>query len=188
MRTHNSLTMTLYPMKLPPLEPPEGMTLRCFQDGDGVLWESIVAEAFKQTFDFDSHMKSNGFVPEHTWFACLFGHPVATASVWYRPELGQNSGYVHMVCAYSAVSGKRLGYWVTLAALHQLKRENCRMVLLHTDDFRLAAIWTYLNLGFRILYDKPGIHERWSIVLDKLGIKGDLREIMSQQSPSPLKK
>lgn len=180
MRSEGSITMTLYPLRLPPLTPGPGITLRHFEYGDEGIWESLVSGAFDEYRPIEG-----GFAPEHTWFACIHERPVATASVWYRPELGQHCGYIYRVCARAEFSGRRLGYWVTLAALYQLKREDCPMAILHTDDFRLPAIWTYLNLGFRVVHDSPDARSRWEGVLDRLKLEGEVREMLAVPSRGP---
>ena len=42
--------------------------------------------------------------------------------------------------------------------------------MLDTDDFRMAAIKTYLNLGFVPVYVEEGQPKRWSDIFEQLGI------------------
>jgi mycothiol synthase len=97
--------------------------------------------------------------------------PVATASAATRPEEFPGSGYVHYVAAHPEHAGKRLGYIVSQAVLHEFIELGCNDAVLHTDDYRLPAIKTYLNLGFVPEPCHESHEERWSIVKQNLGIK-----------------
>ncbi len=83
------------------------------------------------------------------------------------------SGYVHMVKAKTSEQGKGIGNAMIRYALRIFaERQNSR-VILTTDDFRLAAIKTYLNAGFLpVIYHDPDsdMEARWSEVLNQLKI------------------
>ncbi|MBI3944816.1 MAG: GNAT family N-acetyltransferase [Armatimonadetes bacterium] len=157
---------------LPEVALPPGYRIRSFRPGDEAHWATIISESFggpagPQRFDM---MKDDAaFRPERVLFVECEEGPVGTASAWSRVKQGKDAGYLHMVGVRPAHAGKRLGYWVSLAALRQLAREGKRSALLHTDDFRLAAIKTYLRLGFEPLLvseEQPG---RWRAVFEQLG-------------------
>jgi mycothiol synthase len=74
-----------------------------------------------------------------------------------------------MVAVRPGHQGKRLGYWVGLAAMHQMAREGARRAILRTDDFRIPAIKTYLRLGFEPLLTHKNQRQRWLAVLDEIG-------------------
>jgi mycothiol synthase len=92
------------------------------------------------------------------------GTVVATASARLLPEAHPNSGYVHYVGALPGHKGKRLGYESTLATLHKFVELGCRDAVLETDDFRLPAVKTYLNLGFVPEHRHESHPERWEAV------------------------
>jgi mycothiol synthase len=89
---------------------------------------------------------------------------VATASARLLPERYPASGYVHWVAASPARSGRRLGWIVSLAVLHEFARLGCRDAVLETDDFRLAAVKTYRSLGFVPELRDETHAERWAAV------------------------
>jgi mycothiol synthase len=93
---------------------------------------------------------------------------VATASARLLPQMYPNAGYVHYVAASPNHAGKKLGYLVSLATLYEFVRLGCTSAVLDTDDFRLPAVKTYLNLGF-VPYHTDDTHaERWSTVESNL--------------------
>jgi mycothiol synthase len=99
------------------------------------------------------------------------GRPVASACAWWR-EAG-DMGNVHMVCALPSHRGRGLGRLVTLAVLHRLRERGFRSADLTTDDFRMAAIKSYLGLGFVPVYrtdpERLDDHEaRWSAIFAML--------------------
>ena len=65
-------------------------------------------------------------------------------------------------------SGHRLGKWISLAVLHYLYQQGFKCAVLGTDDFRLPAIKTYLNLGFIPIYVDDDQPERWQAIFKKL--------------------
>jgi mycothiol synthase len=99
-------------------------------------------------------------------FVVLQGESVAaTASVRLLPERYPHAGYLHYVGAHPQHQGQRLGYVVALAVLKYFERLECRDAVLETDDFRLPAIKTYLNLGFVPENRHPSHEQRWKDVL-----------------------
>ncbi len=75
-----------------------------------------------------------------------------------------------MVGARTHHMGKRLGYWVTLATLYHFVEEELTDAVLQTDDFRLPAIKTYLNLGFEPLLVHENQPDRWREVFRTLAM------------------
>ena len=166
---------------LPPIVLPEGYALRTYRPGDETAWCEIM-----------NHGLSGG--PDKPWTAALCreklverpqfsadalyfvtrsddaGHdePVASATAWRQPVDDFETGYVHMVCALPEHRGKSLGYIATLATLHHFAARGFKRALLNTDDHRLAAIRTYLNLGFVPSYDHPSHAERWLAIYSRI--------------------
>jgi mycothiol synthase len=95
---------------------------------------------------------------------------VATASVQI-PEKSPETGLLHWVASDTEHRGKRLGYIVSLAVLHELARHGCREAALLTDDPRLPAIKTYLNLGFLPVHTDDTHPARWEAVAALLAEK-----------------
>src|SRR5690606_36526282 len=65
--------------------------------------------------------------------------------------------------------GKGLGKLVSVAVLNDLYERGFRRCMLRTDDFRLPAIKTYLDLGFVPDMKDDSHPERWAKVWDALG-------------------
>lgn len=69
--------------------------------------------------------------------------------------------------------GKYLGRAVSVAAMHCLYRNGYRVFSLLTDDFRLAALKTYLRLGWRPWLYQADMPERWQKIAEKLNLTLD---------------
>lgn len=159
---------------LPPMALPAGHGVRCFRPGDEEAWETIIGESFEREYCFAQQMQADpSFLPERVLFVNCGAKPVATASAWKVPRYGPDTGVVHMVGARTQSMGKRLGYWVTLATLYRFVEEELTDAVLQTDDFRLPAIKTYLNLGFEPLLVHENQPDRWREVFRVL----ELREL-----------
>ncbi len=84
------------------------------------------------------------------------------------------SGYVHMVKAKADQQGKGIGHAMARYALRVFAERGVQKVVLTTDDFRLAAIKTYLDAGFLpVIYEDPesDMEKRWAVVLRNLNYK-----------------
>jgi mycothiol synthase len=161
---------------LPPLELPAGMTLRTFRDGDDVTWNTLLQLGFGDTatVSFDPQMTREAcYSPDRIYFLELDGRAVATTSAYYRPQFRLDEGMIHFVSADPAVRGRGIGRLIVLAALQHMQREGRRGAWLSTDDFRLAAIKVYLDLGFVPLLMHDNQRRRWPAVLEKLK-RGDM--------------
>ncbi|MFP4384177.1 MAG: GNAT family N-acetyltransferase, partial [Spirochaetia bacterium] len=152
-------------VKLPP-----GYDLKHYRPGDAGAWEAIISEAFGREIKFENTMRYDyPYRPERIQFITWNGIPVATASAWYRPKWGRNTGYLHMVGVRSEHAGHRLGYLVSLAALKLMVQEKRDRAVLNTDDFRIPALKTYLRLGFKPLLYHENQRERWEHIFEETG-------------------
>ena len=106
------------------------------------------------------------FVVEHA------GIPIATASARLLPDRFPGLGYLHWVAVSPEHTGKRLGALVSLAVLHDFIAQGCHGAVLETQDFRLPAIKTYLNLGFVPELVSDTQSERWEAIQEKLSASG----------------
>lgn len=99
------------------------------------------------------------------------GIPVATLCA---VRLGDGQGYIHMVATRPDCRGRGLGHASLALGLSMLEARGCPHTYLTTDDFRLAAIKTYLDAGFRpVLWDDPDSDQRarWDAVIAQLGYR-----------------
>lgn len=158
---------------LPKLELPLGYGMRTYREGDEVHWANIISDSFggKQRTAEDTRNEITGqerFVPDGFYFATHDGTPVGTACAWRQTVDETEVGYVHMVGVASAHTGHKLGKWVSLAVLIYFREHGFRCAMLDTDDFRIPAIKTYLNLGFVPVYIEDGQPKRWQVIFEKL--------------------
>lgn len=155
---------------LPSIRLPHGFTLRTEKEGDCEAWLAIISDSFGKPFSAEEYRKSiheyRGYAPERLFFIeDENGYPCATAA-----GFGEGAeGYLHYVGVLRSRWGKRLGLWVSLAALYAMRERGCQSVILETDDFRLPAIRTYRRLGFIPLHQHWSHPLRWHRVRHKLG-------------------
>ncbi|MDG0813351.1 GNAT family N-acetyltransferase [Cohnella rhizosphaerae] len=166
----SKLVMTLDTLAdLPPLALPEGYSLKSFESMDVTAWESIIRISFAREIAFGDKIGFEApFHPDKILFIRHQGLAVATAVAWEKEGCGDDCGYLHMVGALPGHSGKRIGYMITLAALHRMREEGKKKAMLETDDFRLAAIRIYTKLGFRPTLLEPEHERRWNAVLARI--------------------
>jgi len=161
---------------LPEIVLADGYSLRASREGDGRHWARILREAFRdESFDesrFDREMKAHpAYRPERIFFVCAPGGlPCGTASAYRQEQFGKDTGYLHWIGVCPAHRGKRLGEAASLAALHRFRFEGLSAAVLQTDDFRLAAIKTYLRLGFLPLVQHESHPARWAAVRAEVGM------------------
>jgi len=162
---------------LPDITLPHGYSLRASREGDGRHWARIVRESFEDgSFDvprFEREMRGHpAYLPERILFVCgPDGTPCATASAYRGEAFGEDVGYLHMVGVRPTHAGKKLGFAVSLAALHRFRFEGLSAAVLQTDDFRLAAIKTYLRLGFSPSVRHGSHSARWAAVRARLDMR-----------------
>jgi len=162
--------------ELPKIQIPKGYAIRTYEPGDEVHWAEIINASFGGKRSAEDTRKEimdkPHFAPERLFFATYQGKPVGTACAWREPPDETEVGYVHMVGVVPEHQGYRLGRLVSLCVLYSFKEQGLSRAILDTDDHRLPAIKTYLNLGFRPLYREDSHRKRWKAVLEKLGIDG----------------
>ena len=96
------------------------------------------------------------------------GNYVASSTAIATPS---GVGLVHMVASDPSVRGKGLGHIMLAKTLSLLEERGMKSVELRTDDWRLAAIKTYLDAGFLpvLLSDADSDHAtRWDKVREAL--------------------
>jgi len=155
-------------LSLPPLPAlPDDYILRLMWPEDtaavaAVLDRAFADEAWDAARVADTLNEQQGV--KQTLVVDFRGKPTATASARLRPDRFPGSGYLHWVAVDPDHQGKRLGFFVSLAALHAFETMGCADALLETQDHRLAAIQTYLTLGFLPQYPDETHRPRWEAV------------------------
>lgn len=150
---------------------PEGYLLRLAHDGDREGLRMLLQTAFPDSewsaAKVESELYADVRVPA-TFVVANSGPLVATASALFEPHLQPETGTLHWVAAHPGQSGKGLGALVSLAVLQEFIRQGRTGALLRTDDSRLPAIQTYLNIGFQPDCSTPSRAERWERVFEQL--------------------
>ena len=96
------------------------------------------------------------------------GNYIATSTAVATPE---GVGLVHMVASAPSARGKGIGHAMLANTLSMLEERGMKIIELRTDDFRLAAVKTYLDAGFLpvLLNDPESDHAaRWDKVREAL--------------------
>jgi mycothiol synthase len=157
--------------------PPEvvvahGYECRPYRPGDEEEWFRVMTAAFGQEWNQDrlapwlERMLPNG------WFFILHresGALAATAMACHRPApLHPFGGELGWVAGDATHGGKGLGRAVCAAVTARFLAAGYRRIYLKTDDDRLAAIKTYLRLGYLPFLFTGGMDERWAEVCSRL--------------------
>ena len=175
---------------LPKLELPEGYGMRTYLEGDEVHWARIISDSFggraRTAQDTENEITHRDvFLPDGLYFATHAGTPVGTACAWRQSVDEKAVGYVHMVGVVSKHTGHKLGKWVSLAVLHYFRDNGFISAMLDTDDFRIPAVKTYLNLGFIPVYVEEGQSKRWQDLFEKLGLPSMASQIENVRNVLP---
>ena len=94
--------------------------------------------------------------------------PVAAAAAWHRDEEGVRYGLIHWVGVLDSERGLGLGKAISLAALRRLRQRGFERAMLSTGPWRLAAVASYLRLGFRPWPSESAPQDVWDQVLADL--------------------
>ncbi len=160
---------------LPDLKLPPGVTLKKFEPGDEGRWAAVLQaagdlgawspERAKRALSGPARVDSDGI-----HFLVVDGKAVATACVQVndaRPDLPE-LGYVSVMPEYR---GHGFGRLISLAVLKHIEERGHRSCFLRTDDHRLAAIKTYMRLGFDPDLSHSSYPKRWEALWTTLGYR-----------------
>lgn len=160
---------------LPPVAVPAPYAVRAYRPGDEAAWAEIMNHGLGEGWTAERCVETltgrPQFDPASLFFVTLEGEPVGSACAWSTPEHDPTIGWLHMVCVRPEHRGRRLGYCVSLRALHRMRERGFATARLLTDDVRLAAIREYLALGFRPLHTHESHPGRWDAILATLAAR-----------------
>ncbi len=171
------LKMLRYQEKITPRPLPDGYRYAFFRHTDAEIedWLTICRHGLLPENGGEEHFRSAilsypDLVPEKDLFFVVDpdGRRVATSAAVSHPN---GEGYLHMVAALPQCRGKGIGHAMLSFALEIMESRGCTHAVLTTDDFRLPAIKTYLDGGFRpVIYHDPesDMRERWDAVIAAL--------------------
>ena len=96
-------------------------------------------------------------------------------------------GVLGWVMTHPDFQGHHLGRSVSVAAMHRLYDAGYRAFSLLTDDFRLAAVKTYLKLGWKPWLYLEEMEGRWRALAEKFGLDFDSLGCLPEHSTFPPK-
>jgi len=150
--------------------------LRSFREGDEKMYVELMRKAGFENWPAErvQHILSNPLSPDGVYFITFHDKLVATACALDRTPENERSagnlvGELGWVACDPAHRGRHLGKVVCAVAMNHLLLHNYCSIFLLTDDWRLAAIKTYLELGFEPVRNAGEMRRRWGKVCDKLG-------------------
>ncbi len=91
-------------------------------------------------------------------------HEGQVVAATFATRNSPTTGALDYVAAHPDHSGRGLGRAVCLGVLNYLTAKGYTEVTLSTDDFRLAALKVYLDLGFKPVIQRPDMVGRWKRV------------------------
>jgi mycothiol synthase len=158
---------------LPDIYIPDGYAVRTYRPGDEPAWcrimEGHVGENWTIEKCRDRLTQNERFKPENLFFITHEDRPIASTCAWTGDKVGPDTGLVHMVAALPEHRGKGLGHLLNALVLHRIKELGHQKAHLLTDDWRLAAIKSYLRAGLRPLNTHESHPERWETIFKELG-------------------
>ena len=171
---------------VPQIRMPEGWTIRSMKSGEETVWVEICGAEFWKPEEMTAPERwqktmgdDPGVLPEHVYFACdQADQPMATATLRllkteqlsHYPPSQAGLAYLHYVAARPEARGLGAGSAVTAHVLQSGTMLGLTDCVLTTDDHRLAAIKSYLRLGFiPVLYDET-MPDRWQTIFGSLQI------------------
>lgn len=162
---------------LPELTVAEGFRLRAIADSELAPYNELrVSTDFKawdegKLREFRSKVLPDGmFLIEEIATGRFAASATAeTADFGEYPEVG----VLGWVMAHPDFRGRHLGRSVSVGAMHRLYAAGYRAFSLLTDDFRLAAVKTYLNLGWKPWLYLDDMADRWRALAGKFALDFD---------------
>ncbi len=161
---------------------PQDFAVRAYVAGDEAAWAGVLHKN-EQLGDWDEARvramiarDEPRLLPEGTFFAVRDGELVATAcSLRHRsPTPGRDLLEIGWVGVVPSARGHGLAYTLSRHILAYWQQRVAGDLFILTDDWRVAAIVTYLRLGFRPEIVHPNQVERWHTLA--LRFEGELRE------------
>ena len=158
---------------VPPPALPECYAVRGYRPGDEPRFYELMALAGWPGWDHERLSYSLNRVLPDGWYLAVHtasGAVVASAMALHNykgtyPFWGE----LGWLAADPDLSGLGLGMAVSACVVRRFVAAGYRLIHLHTEEFRLAAIKTYLKLGFEPWTDGPDSKAQWARVLDRLG-------------------
>ena len=155
---------------------PEGYSFKLYDGSERALDEwvrlcnfGLMENSTRETF-YETVRDFPNVVAERDCFFVMddAGNYIASSTAVANPD---GLGLVHMVASDPSVRGKGIGHAMLANTLSMLEARGMKVIELRTDDWRLAAVKTYLDAGFLpvLLNDPESDHAaRWDKVRAEL--------------------
>jgi len=156
----------------PAVRLPSGYALRTYQRGDEPRFYEIMELAGWPGWNDEKLQPWFERILPEGWFMAVHEESseiVATAMALRDcSEFGRPGGELGWVAGDPVHSGRGLGMTVCAAVTERLIAEGYRHIHLYTEDWRLAALKTYLKLGYMPFLNASEMPERWRAVCVQL--------------------
>lgn len=156
----------------PRVQLPSGYLLRTYQLGDEARFFKVMELAGWPGWSDEKLQPWRERILPQGWFMVAHNassEVVATAMAFRdRLEFGRQGGEIGWVACIPGHRGKGLGMVVSAVATTRLIEEGYRYIHLYTEDWRLAALKTYLKLGYIPFLYAPDMLERWRSICTQI--------------------
>jgi len=157
-------------LPLPEISLPAGFSIRAMRPGEESAWSYCCLGEFGiERVSPEGFEAKIGDIPvSEVFYICAGGRPVGTATA----QLKDGMPFLHYIAVHPDWRGKGLAKPLIAAVLqrHGALGRGSLGCFLTTDDHRLAAINTYVRMGFRPVLWSDDAAERWHKVMGLLGI------------------
>ncbi len=153
-------------LKSPPgLGVPDGYHLRTYQPGDETGFYKVMELAGWPGWHNEKLKPWKARIVPESWYMLIHeesGDIIATAMGLHdHSDHHPFGGELGWVAGDPAHTGKGLGMAICAAVTARLMEAGYRNIHLYTEHWRLAAIKTYLKLGYAPFLYQPEMHDRW---------------------------
>ncbi|MDD6276900.1 MAG: GNAT family N-acetyltransferase [Clostridia bacterium] len=161
--TFNSLTL------------PDGYSIVSFKDESDIMpWIECCKkgladdDADKSVFDWRITDHKDTLAARDVFFLDFLGEHIGTVTVIYHPDM--KNCEIHMLSIRSDFRGKGLSKYIVNFAISKALEYNPSFIVLITQEWRKAAVRSYLQHGFFPVNFGVGMQERWEKVLEENNI------------------
>ena len=159
---------------LPELTVAPGFSLRTIADSELAPYNELRASVGFSVWEPDQLLKFRSKVLPDSIFLIVensTGRFAASATAETTDMQDHTElGVLGWVMTHPDFQGHHLGGSVSVAAMHRLYDAGYRVFSLLTDDFRLAAVKTYLKLGWKPWLYLEEMEGRWRVLAEKFGL------------------
>jgi mycothiol synthase len=156
----------------PLVQLPSGYRLRPYQGGDELRFFKVMELAGWLGWNADKLRPWQERILPQGWLIAVHEKSleIVATGMALRDccEFGCQGGEIGWIAVDPAHRGKGLGFAVSAAVTRRLMQEGYRHIHLYTEDWRLAALRTYLKLGYIPFLYAPDMMERWRTICARL--------------------